>query len=234
MKLETISIYQEGTGVHICIPNISVDMVKTAMTGLFLKNISETSNVQIETQDIPAKELKMDDSVNPQCTSKETESDSTANASDIPVSEMDVSSCDNAIKSASQSSDESKETSHETSCKSDNEPNDTSDNKLNNELNESSNATSNQMNEASVSEENNAESEKVTESGTLELRIVKSRLPKADKVLAGLKAVIFMQVHPDITISDDNTKIFIDLNGVSADDKKFILRAVKSTHSFED
>lgn len=59
MSMETITIYEEGTGVHICIPNISVAEVKKMMAGAFISSITSGNNVKFEK--IEAEELKMDE-----------------------------------------------------------------------------------------------------------------------------------------------------------------------------
>lgn len=59
MSMETITIYEEGTGVHICIPNISVAEVKKMMAGTFISSITSGNNVKFEK--IEAEELKMDE-----------------------------------------------------------------------------------------------------------------------------------------------------------------------------
>lgn len=61
MSMETITIYEEGTGVHICIPNISVAEVKKMMAGAFISSITSGNNVRFEK--IEAEELKMDESI---------------------------------------------------------------------------------------------------------------------------------------------------------------------------
>lgn len=59
MSMETITIYEEGIGVHICIPNISVAEVKKMMAGTFISSITSGNNVKFEK--IEAEELKMDE-----------------------------------------------------------------------------------------------------------------------------------------------------------------------------
>lgn len=61
MSMETITIYEEGTGVHICIPNISVAEVKKMMAGAFISSITSGNNVKFEK--IEAEELKMDETI---------------------------------------------------------------------------------------------------------------------------------------------------------------------------
>ena len=61
MSMETITIYEEGTGVHICIPNISVAEVKKMMAGAFINSITSVNNVKFEK--IEAEELKMDETI---------------------------------------------------------------------------------------------------------------------------------------------------------------------------
>lgn len=61
MSMETITIYEEGTGVHICIPNISVAEVKKIMAGAFISSITSGNNVKFEK--IEAEELKMDETI---------------------------------------------------------------------------------------------------------------------------------------------------------------------------
>lgn len=61
MSMETITIYEEGTGVHICIPNISVAEVKKMMAGTFISSITSGNNVRFEK--IEAEELKMDENI---------------------------------------------------------------------------------------------------------------------------------------------------------------------------
>lgn len=86
MSMETITIYEEGTGVHICIPNISVAEVKKIMAGAFISSITSGNDVKFEK--IEADELKIDNNaaINDEPVKQETadQEENAAEATDRP------------------------------------------------------------------------------------------------------------------------------------------------------
>lgn len=226
MSMETITIYEEGTGVHICIPNISVTEVKKMMAGTFISSITSGNNVRFEK--IEAEELKMDENISAdESVQPENLDNSTTEAAVKPEDSTPAADTNSAavINSAPEFEDlpfENIPDEFEDPDEDDTAETDTADNSS-----EASEETANNM----------AAEEPVTPVSDSELifKVLESKLnkPGIDKILSGFAAVVFMRVKPEISIKCNDT-IIVNVSGLDESDVNYIKQVARATRNFEE
>lgn len=253
MNMQTISLFEEGNGVHIVIPNTKIEEIKNLMAALLINNVGANTKESVLDVEAPvvAKEIAPTlEDINAEkekISSKIAESEITEMVEEPVLDEKELPW--NQDDTFNDSVDDTiADTIADTIVDTINEP-------INEEANNDSQVSEStavitevpeyneQVNDELVSSENEDVSEAVynnsntdvsDSSDDSEMVLKISANKNADTVIGGLEATLmYAKITPEMKLSNDKTAVIINAENLDQNTKDIILRTARITRNFD-
>lgn len=241
MNMQTISLFEEGNGVHIVIPNTKIEEIKQMIAALLINNVGANTKESVLDVEAPvvAKEIA-------------------PTLEDINAEKEEISS-KIAESEITEMVEEPVLDEKELPWNQDDTSNDSVDDTIVNTINEEANNDSQvsestavitevpeyneQVDDELVSSENEDVSEAVyntsntdvsDSSDDSEMILKISANKNADTVIGGLEATLmYAKITPEMKLSNDKTAVIINAENLDQNTKDIILRTARITRNFD-
>lgn len=253
MNMQTISLFEEGNGVHIVIPNTKIEEIKQMIAALLINNVGANIKESVLDVEAPvvAKEIAptLEDinAEKEEISSKIAESEITEMVEEPVLDEKELPW--NQDDTSNDSVDDTiADTIADTIVDTINEP-------INEEANNDSQVSEStavitevpeyneQVDDELVSSENEDVSEAVynnsntdvsDSSDDSEMVLKISANKNADTVIGGLEATLmYAKITPEMKLSNDKTAVIINAENLDQNTKDIILRTARITRNFD-
>lgn len=241
MNMQTISLFEEGNGVHIVIPNTKIEEIKQMIAALLINNVGANTKESVLDVEAPvvAKEIAptLEDinAEKEEISSKIAESEITEmveepvlDEKELPWNQDDTSndSVDDTIvntinEEANNDSQVSESTAVITEVPEYNE-------QVDDEL------VSSENEDVSEAVYNNSNTDVSDSSDDSEMVLKISANKNADTVIGGLEATLmYAKITPEMKLSNDKTAVIINAENLDQNTKDIILRTARITRNFD-
>ena len=245
MNMQTISLFEEGNGVHIVIPNTKIEEIKQMIAALLINNVGANTKESVLDVEAPvvAKEIAptLEDinAEKEEISSKIAESEMTEmveepvlDEKELPWNQDDTSndSVDDTIadtingpinEEANNDSQVSESTAVITEVPEYNE-------QVDDEL------VSSENEDVSEAVYNNSNTDVSDSSDDSEMVLKISANKNADTVIGGLEATLmYAKITPEMKLSNDKTAVIINAENLDQNTKDIILRTARITRNFD-
>lgn len=237
MNMQTISLFEEGNGVHIVIPNTKIEEIKQMIAALLINNVGANTKESVLDVEAPvvAKEIAptLEDinAEKEEISSKIAESEMTEMVEEPVLDEKEL-----PWNQDDTSNDSVDDTIADTIV-------DTINGPINEEANNDSQVSEStavitevpEYNEQVDDELVSSENEDVSDSSDDSEMVLKISANKnADTVIGGLEATLmYAKITPEMKLSNDKTAVIINAENLDQNTKDIILRTARITRNFD-